>query len=43
MYKKASLRSKRFRFRFRAEMLFCFSLDYYIIIVGFRNVSNKIQ
>ena len=27
----------------RAEMLFCFSLDYYIIIVGFRNVSNKIQ
>ena len=27
----------------RTEMLFCFSLDYYIIIVGFKNVSNKIQ
>ena len=27
----------------RAELLFCFSLAYYIVIVGFRDVSNEIQ
>ena len=27
----------------RAELFFCFRLAYYIVIVGFRDVSNEIQ